>query len=598
MADDIRLLHVDDDADFADMAALSLEAEDDRFSVDTATSAAEGLDRLTPAIDCVISDYEMPGTNGIELIATVRETYPDLPIILFTGKGSEAVASDAISAGVTDYLRKRPGQEQYELLATRIRTAVGQYRAEQELDRQNDLFVKTQELADVGAWEYVPGDDEVYFTEQVYDIYGVTPDYEPGPEKDLRQFYHPADRDAVRAAMDAAWNDGEPYDIEARITAADGTEKWIRTLGDPQFVDGTCERVRGTIRDVTVRKEREQDLEQTKEWYRALLDGAPDAVFVADAESGEIRETNRAATRLLDQPREEIVGRHQTDLHPPDRVDDYAALFEEHVTSGAGRDETIGNQVDIYVADASGAEIPVEINARTVEVDGEQYIQGYFRDITDRKERERELKRRNDRLDEFATVASHDLRNPLHTLSTSLELLETDDDELLDRCRRSVDRMEHLLDDLSTLARHGETATDPGPIAVEEIARACATTTLPSDVTVSIETDATVIAEAGRLKQLFENLFANAVTHGQADVSITVGDTDDGFYVEDDGRGVPQAERENIFDIGYSTRTDGTGFGLSIVKQVVETNDWEIRVTDSDAGGARFEITAVDFADG
>jgi len=108
MAGHIRILHVDDDPDFAEMAATFLEREDDRFDIDIATSADEGIIRLSNAdFDCVVSDYEMPGQSGIEFLETVRENDPSLPFILYTGKGSEEIASDAISAGVTDYLSTR-----------------------------------------------------------------------------------------------------------------------------------------------------------------------------------------------------------------------------------------------------------------------------------------------------------------------------------------------------------------------------------------------------------------------------------------------------------------------------------------------------------
>jgi len=753
MSDDVRILHVDDDPDFADLTATYLERENQRFTVETAMSAADGLDRLDGEIDCVLSDYDMPGTNGVEFLTEMRHEYPDLPFILYTGKGSEEVASEAISAGVTDYLQKGTGPEQYELLANRIMTAVGQYRAERELERQKDLFEKTQDLANVGAWEYDPHDEEAYFTETVYDIYGVGPDHEPSPEGDIQQFYHPEDRDTVRDAVERALVEGEDYDIEVRIVAADGTLKWVRTRGTPKMEDGRVQRVRGTIRDVserkerereleqqrrrltvalegskagvwewdpdtdeirwhdsmerlvgvepgtfpgtyealaervhdddievlertieaarpahdtfeaefridtgrardfwvhargeyvdiegltpryvgvitdiTERKERERDLEQTKEWYRTLLDTAPDAIFVADAETGEIRETNQAATRLLGRPREEIVGMHQTELHPPDKVEEYAELFAEHVGTGGGRDETLGEQMDIYLVDADGRELPVEINARTVEIDGELLNQGYFRDITERKERERELRRQNERLDEFVTVVGHDMKNLLNTLLVSLELVETADEDSMDRCFRSVDRMEQLIDDLLTLARHGETSFETERVALDGVARECARTTVPSSVSVAVETDDCVIADESRLKQLFENLFANAVEHGSSspdsqarrdavedgstepeagaqqddaegwggDVSITVGSLEDGFYVADDGEGVPPSEREHCFRIGYSTSDQGTGFGLNIVKQVAAAHGWEVRVTDSETGGARFEVTGVE----
>ena len=136
MGEPIRVLHVDDEADFAETAARFLEREDDAFEVVTETSAAAGLDRIEATeVDCVVSDYQMPGTDGIEFLARVRDRYPDLPFVLFTGQGSEAVAGEAISAGATDYLQKETGTEQYGILANRVRNAVESRRTERAVER-------------------------------------------------------------------------------------------------------------------------------------------------------------------------------------------------------------------------------------------------------------------------------------------------------------------------------------------------------------------------------------------------------------------------------------------------------------------------------
>ena len=125
----IRVLHVDDDPDLADMVAAFLEREDDRITVRTAPSARDGLDLLTEhEVDCIVSDHDMPGQNGIEFLRAVRKERPNLPFILYTGKGSEEVASDAISAGVTDYLQKESNTDQYAVLAnTNVRTRLRNY---------------------------------------------------------------------------------------------------------------------------------------------------------------------------------------------------------------------------------------------------------------------------------------------------------------------------------------------------------------------------------------------------------------------------------------------------------------------------------------
>ncbi|WP_239640455.1 sensor histidine kinase [Halogeometricum pallidum] len=89
-----------------------------------------------------------------------------------------------------------------------------------------------------------------------------------------------------------------------------------------------------------------------------------------------------------------------------------------------------------------------------------------------------------------------------------------------------------------------------------------------------------------------ENLFDNAVRHGGERVTVTVDRLSDGFSVEDDGPGIPAEERDDVFEYGYSTADDGTGFGLNIVAEIADAHDWDVAVSEGD-GGARFEVTGV-----
>ncbi|WP_407066967.1 response regulator [Haloarcula brevis] len=148
MPEPIAVLHVDDDPDFAELAATLLERQDDRLTVVRADSTGDGQEVLAERpVDCVVSDYDMPRRNGIEFLQAIREQHPDLPFILFTGKGSEEIASEAISAGVTDYLQKGSDVERYELLANRVTNAVAQNRAQQRAlettQRYETLFTHT-----------------------------------------------------------------------------------------------------------------------------------------------------------------------------------------------------------------------------------------------------------------------------------------------------------------------------------------------------------------------------------------------------------------------------------------------------------------------
>ncbi|MDT3435513.1 response regulator [Haloarcula sp. 1CSR25-25] len=132
--DTYRILHVDDDSEWLDLASTFLEREQECFKIVTELSASDGLERLkNEEFDGAISDYEMPEVDGLEFLSDVRKQYPDLPFILFTGKGSEEIASEAISAGVTDYLQKRGSSDCYSLLANRLLNAIDRYHANQQM---------------------------------------------------------------------------------------------------------------------------------------------------------------------------------------------------------------------------------------------------------------------------------------------------------------------------------------------------------------------------------------------------------------------------------------------------------------------------------
>jgi signal transduction histidine kinase len=213
-------------------------------------------------------------------------------------------------------------------------------------------------------------------------------------------------------------------------------------------------------------------------------------------------------------------------------------------------------------------------------------------DITEREE----VKRANERLEEFAGIVSHDLRNPLTVATGHVELVRDDcESPHLEAIERAHSRMDVLIEDLLTLARDGETVTDTEAVNLTTVVEQCWNTVDTAEASLTIESDRTVVADEPRLKQLFENLIRNAVEHGGSTVTVTVGGLENGFYIEDDGPGVPEDDAEAVFDAGYSTNDEGTGFGLSIVQRIVEAHEWDIRVTNSSNGGARFEITGVEF---
>ncbi|GAA0509165.1 His Kinase A (phospho-acceptor) domain-containing protein [Halorubrum aquaticum] len=471
-ADTIRVLHVDDDPAFAEMVATFLERESDAFAVETATDAAEGRARICEGgIDCVVSDYDMPGRNGIEFLRAVRAERSDLPFVLFTGKGSEEIASEAITAGVTDYLQKGSGTDQYSLLANRIRNAVDQVRAERERERMRE-----------------------------------------------------------RMELALAETDSIIYEIDLE--------------------SGAISR-----------------------------HGAVESFYPVD--------TDRIPTR--DDFTEHVV-------HPDDR-DRFEAFFERIGTAENGLDT-----IDYRTNPETGTVRWLRGHAYH---DGDDRIIGLVQDVTDRKERQRAIERHNERLEEFTSVVSHDLRNPLNVARGRLELArEGEDPEHFEAVERAHDRMEALIIDLLTLAREGETSAALTDVALDDLIEACWENVETAAATLALEpdgrTEVRLRADERRLRRLLENLVRNSVEHGGEAVTVRVGGLPDGdgFYVEDDGPGIPPDRREDAFSAGYSTNPDGTGFGLSIVQGIVETHGWEIRVVEGDGGGARFEVTGVELVAG
>lgn len=203
------------------------------------------------------------------------------------------------------------------------------------------------------------------------------------------------------------------------------------------------------------------------------------------------------------------------------------------------------------------------------------------------------LKAQNDRLERLTETVSHDLRNPIAALSGHLALAErTGDEEQFERCREALRRMEALVGGLRELTRVEGVVDAETPVDLGALAGRCWQTVPTADATLTVETDGVVRADEGRLRQLLENLMRNAVEHGGTDVEVTVGSLSDGFYVEDDGAGLPDGAGETLFESGYSTDS-GTGLGLTIVEEVAAAHGWTVEATAGGDGGARFEVRGV-----
>lgn len=294
--------------------------------------------------------------------------------------------------------------------------------------------------------------------------------------------------------------------------------------------------------------------------------------------------------QILDQnPDQSLdVERGLETTHPEDR-----ARLESAVERAFSEGEPWDMEIRVQTGDDETQWVHT-VGDPVIDGDQVQFVRGMLQEITTQKQYELDLERQNERLDEFVSVVSHDLRNPLGVATGRLELAREElEHEDLEAVARALQRMDGLIDDFLTLAREGESITELQSVVLAEVIRDCWHTVDTADAELDLDTECTLRADPGRLRQLLENLIRNAVEHGGDGVTVHAGDLEDGFFIEDDGKGIPPAESDRIFEAGYSSRPEGTGFGLSIVKRAADAHGWDVKVTEGSQGGARFEFTGV-----
>ena len=350
-------------------------------------------------------------------------------------------------------------------------------------------------------------------------------------------------------------------------------------------LDGLLERRRLSV-------EIEREKEQSEERFRTLFQTAPDPVFVLDAD-GRIEAVNDAFCRVSGLTRPMVLGERlgTIDAFPNDSLDRLTADIRE---SGRNSDPS---PYSVTYMTPDGETRYAEINTTQMRFGDETpEIIGIIRDVTDHKRRKQELQRQNERLDEFASMLAHELRNPLGIAQGYLRVAEMDDSEdAFEEVRGALDRMERMINEMLDLARKPDSVNDKEITEFHDIVEDAWSRVAPPEATLVLENvEGEISADIDRLSQVFENLFRNAIEHVGRDVTVQVERIPNGVCVIDDGPGIAPEDRELVFQSGFTT-DNGTGLGLSIVQQIVEAHGWEINVYEANTSGSRFEITGLDF---
>lgn len=417
----------------------------------------------------------------------------------------------------------------------------------------------------------------------------------------------------VRVSVGSFEVDGDPYAV---VTAIDVSNERTQRVGLQRRTE-TLESLHEATRELLKTTDREAAAEAAVSYVDDVLGHPLAAIWLYDEGADALEPivwTDAADAVVGDHPTFAADERSITwdvfesgeptyvaDVNDdPDRYSDDATIRSELVVPlgrygvlnvGATTADAFGDS-DLAVARVWAATVTMVL----VRIERERQL----------RRREAEVARERDRLEEFASLVSHDLRSPLNVAAGNLEIVterladESIEIEEIDAVERSLDRMDALIEDLLALARQGTGIDETESVPLADFAAECWETADTESATLSVETNAVVAADRSRLRQALENLFVNAVTHAAPDVAVTVGalPDGDGFYVADDGPGIDPADREEAFEAGVTSDPEGTGFGLKIVAEVAEAHGWTIELAESETGGARFEFRGVDVESG
>lgn len=328
-------------------------------------------------------------------------------------------------------------------------------------------------------------------------------------------------------------------------------------------------------------------LVQDTDFFRSLVEHGSDAIVSID-ENSTILYANQAVERVFGYEPQELVGEKLTILMPDRFRADHFEAVDAYLKTGERQLDW--SSIQLPAVHKEGHEVQLSITFEEHSYEGKRIFSGIMRDVSERVERENELQRQNERLERFASIVSHDLRDPLQAARATTAVARAGDEEALDELDGIYDRMDNLIEDVLTLAKQGKTVGEAETVDIGLVCTDAWSTAGDDRATLDLDSDLpTLAADPERLQALFENLFRNAIEHGGRDVTVTVGRLDDGFYVADDGPGFTESP-EALFEYGYTTNEDGTGFGLSIVEEIARAHGWRVSARSSAAGGARFEV--------
>lgn len=449
-------------------------------------------------------------------------------------------------------------------------------------------------------------------------LFGYAPEEAIGADVD--ELVAPEDRREEAAAIDQRVRAGEFVDDVVRRSTADG-ERYFRFRNieldeDDEYhgfaiyadVDAQIRReetlsaLHAISRELARAERHDTVAEIAVEAAEQLLEAELVGIWLGEPDAGELAAVHLTEALCDRLPPGPTLGRDESIIETALADDGYHVDDTTDVVWPPAL-EAIGSALVlplgdrgvllIGTADTGGLRDEDRSFARVLAANTLAAIERADREVTLREQR-RELRRQNDRLEEFSGVVSHDLRTPLAVATAATDHLADEHDLDATQVQEALARMDNIISKTLTLAKSGRVTGETEPVDLDQLARNCRHVVPDANTAVHVEDGLPVVdGDGDRLKHVFENLYRNALDHGGPDVTVTVRPVEGGFAIDDDGPGIPPGERDSVLETGYSTAQSGTGLGLAIVRRIAEAHGWEIVVEESPAGGARFRFDHV-----
>ena len=591
--DKIRVLFVDDDKDFQKLTKEFLSIiSDGRVTVHSLTNPEQVFSQLeTSNFDVVVADFQMPEMNGLELLSQLKDRDSSIPFIIFTGRGREEVAIEALNLGADYYIRKGGDpQSQFSELYYKIQKVVIHKRMEEDLRKSERRFREFAELLPEVVFELDENMNISYINNYFFEEYGYTPE-EIEQGMNALEVVVPEHRETVVNAFNRLLNEEYEPSLEINVKRKDGTTFPALSFSSPILHENKTIGLRGIIVDISKLKQIETELLESEQKYKTLFEESPIGIVTCDLE-GNIEDVNKMALLFLGSPSKEETKTINLLTFP--------------LLKSAGVSESILKC--IRNKKQYGSELPYTSKWGKLTyyrykmlplMNNEGETTGVLlalEDITAYKQIENELLKQREELSDFSNFMAHDLRNNLTAIEGYLQLLEEKSkNDITDKILKKIDYLRNLLDRSLYLAERGEIIEKKDKVNLNIVVEDIVKLIIPESIEFAYDNLPTVSCDSEKLSQVFSNILENAVIHGnpsRIEIKTQVSDDKIEILIINNGQMIPKSEMEKIFKIGYSTRKDqkGQGIGLSIVKKIIEAHGWQINF-QSVKGETFFKIT-------